>query len=142
MKEISFNIHSLYCGFEKGLVEKRDSLKINKMGVVDDYHDDKLIILLDVKTYNRMNQYRDSALCMSKFYPHIVIDKRINFKLNHTLFHKDKILKVVQVGKRCHMHQGCQYYLNSCECILSKNTYYLESLSNGEINIGEEWGVK
>jgi len=142
MSEISFRIHSLFCGIEKGQIERRKSLDISKNGVVDDYHKDRHIILLDNETYQIMNQNRDSALCMSKFYAHIIIDKRINFILNNKLSHKDKTLTVVQCGKKCHMHQGCQYYLNKYECLLSKYTYYLESESNSEINVNEEWGIK
>ena len=141
MSEISFRIHSLFCGLDKGLVEKRDKLFINENGVVDDYHNDSYIILLDFDTYQIMSQNKEYALCMTKFYPHIVIDKRMNLSQNDVLINKNMKLKVVQCGKRCHMNQGCEYSKLNDVCHLSKYTFYLKSESSGEININEEWGI-
>jgi hypothetical protein len=141
MSETSFKIHSLYCGLDKGLVEFRNSLLINENGVIDDYHQDKYIILIDLDTYNTMNQNIDNSLCMSKFYAHIIIDKKIDFNLNDQLFRNNLKLRVIQCGKKCHMHEGCEYFNQSNDCILSKNTYYLICESSGEINTNEEWGI-
>lgn len=141
MLETSFKIHSLYCGLDKGFVEARNSLLINENGVVDDYHQDKQIILLDLDTYNSLNQNKDNALCMSKFYAHIIIDKKIEFNQDDQLFRNNLKLRVIQCGKKCHMNQGCEYSKLNDVCHLSKYTFYLKSESSGEININEEWGI-
>ena len=141
MSETSYRIHSLYCGVGKGIIEKRDKLLIDTNGVKDDYHHDKNIILLDLKTYQFMIQNSDTALCMSKFYAHIIIDKPINLKVKDVIFHKDMKLIVTQVGKECHMSNGCDYFRQNHICELSKNTYYLQSITMGEVNINEKWGI-
>lgn len=141
MLETSFKIHSLYCGLDKGIVQARSSLLIDENGVIEDYHQDKHIILLDLDTFNTLNQSKDNALCMSKFYAHIIIDKKIELYLDEQLFHNDLKLRVIQCGKKCHMHEGCEYFKHNNECILSMNTYYLICESNGEININDEWEI-
>lgn len=141
MSEISFKIHSLFCGVEKGVIENRENLFISTMGVKDDYHQDKHIILTDINTINTIAKQKEIALCLPKFYAHIISDQALSLEVGDYIVHKDISLIVRQCGKNCHMNEGCEYFNTHGSCELNTNVYYLESESQGEININETWRI-
>lgn len=138
MSAMFFNIDSLYCGISKGVFESRTTLSINELGILEDYHDDSNIIMLDSNTYNAMLKLKDEALCMAKFYAHIIADNIDDVAIGDVLTNGVMELRVYKIGKHCHAQEGCG---NFQDCPLMVKTYYLECLSEGNININERWEV-
>lgn len=140
MSEV-FRIHALYCGVNKDNVSNRESLTLTEAGVVEDYHNDNQILMLDIDTYNQMSQ--DNALCMKSFYANIIYDNSQNIRLSvgDTLRKNDIFLKIIKMGKRCHISDGCKYLRNHEDCPLRVNTIYLKCLSSGTVKLNDQWEV-
>jgi len=136
-----FRIHALYCGVNKDNVSNCECLTLTEDGVVEDYHSDNQILMLDMDTFNRMNQ--DNALCMKSFYANIIYDNSMNIHLSKgdTLRKNELLLKVTKMGKRCHIGDGCNYLRNHEDCPLKENTIYLECLNAGTVKLNDQWEV-
>jgi hypothetical protein len=142
MSVMSFKIDQLYYGINKGNIESRNTLSISPQGVLNDYHIDSTIIMLDLDTYNIMLSHKDSALCMAKFYAHIIACNLDNIDLivGDTLTNQSLELRVVKIGKDCHIQEGCGFD-DKTSCQLKDKTYYLTSLNSGEVKVNEKWEV-
>jgi hypothetical protein len=107
-------------------------VSVDEYGIVGDKHKDSHLILLEDETYTRMLEYQDSALCMNKFYPHLVYE---NCDLKPLIKLNDIELSLVEKGKPCHKKEGCQYFEKYKACPLISEVYEYKIISGGEIKI-------
>lgn len=142
MSAMFFKINQLYCGIDKGNIEQIDTLSISPQGVENDYHQDSTIIMLDLDTFNTMVSHKNSALCMAKFYAHIIAlnIEDIDSLVGDILTNQSLELRVVKIGKDCHIQEGCGFD-DKTSCPLKDKTYYLTSLNSGEVKVNEKWEV-
>lgn len=140
MSEV-FSIHTLYYGVNKDFIDKSEYLTLNKSGVLEDYHNDNYILILDLDTYNHMHE--ESALCMRSFYANIVYLnlKNIQLSIGDKLHKNELLLNVVHIGKHCHISDGCEYLSSHTNCPLKDNTIYLECLNSGIVKVNDQWEV-
>lgn len=140
-----FKVHSLFCGHKKGVIDNRDKLIVNEFGVVDDYHypTNTNILMLELDAYRQMNKSKNIALCMNKFYAHIIYEDMSNGErlVGDTLKKDDLRFKVKSLGKVCHYEDCCEYALSNASCPLREKTIYIECLKPGTIKIGDKLEV-
>lgn len=140
MSEV-FRIQALYCGVNKEFIDNSECLTLNEKGVLEDYHNDNRILMLDLDTYNHMHE--ESALCMKSFYANIVYKnlKNIQLSIGDKLHKNELLLNITHIGKRCHSSDGCNYLSNHANCPLKDNTIYLECLNPGIVKVNDQWEV-
>jgi len=140
-----FKVHSLFCGHKKGVIDNRETLIVNEFGVMDDYHypTNTNILMLELDAYRQMNKSKNIALCMNKFYAHIIYEDMSNGErlIGDVLKKEDTQFKVKSLGKVCHYEDCCEYALSNTSCPLREKTIYIECLKPGVIKIGDKLEV-
>lgn len=101
-------------------------------GILGDKHKDESLILLDDISYQEMIKHKEIALCMNKFYPHVVYQ---NIELKPFISINNLELKLKEKGKACHQKQGCSYFNQNHNCPLISKVYEYIILNEGDINI-------
>lgn len=146
MSAKTIEVLNLIASPERGQLRAYSKLEIDDKGVIGDYHHglDHQVVMLPKSVAQAMLHEIDNALCMGRFYAHILTKDYTPDELrNHSFIsHGPLKLEVVKDRKACHQAHGCDYAKTHQHCPLILNTRFLSVVSGGTIAINDRLEVE